>query len=484
MHGTLANLALISSATSHRSSSWDRTGGNADCVYDIAPGKTVTLLQADGPGRVTHVWMTFMEYPGHATVLRDMVLRMWWDDADVPCVEVPMGDFFGLGHALPPTLYWKRKFNLSAAPICVGLNERSLNSYWPMPFQKCARIELYNNGDRSLRQLYYHVDYELGPQDSSSGLFHAVFHKNNDLPSQPCFNLEGKDNYILLETEGRGHYAGCFLYVDNRREGWFGEGDDMIFIDHDPMPTINGTGTEDYFNNAWCYNQPFAYPYYGCPLIEKRSDGGFYTLYRFHVPDPVRFSKHIKVTFEHVWGEVLHTVGDWTNGYSSVAFWYQEQPIRNRMPLPAGAANHPLLYPELEENAAADPLDLPAMEIDMRRRGLTVDTVFCIGQEWLRGGGGLRIKTGGGDIEIPVEVPADGVYRLEVKPIYGFIKKAISLSLKGSAPVIVKGEKLMRESDGAFVILGNARSQNRHLTLVAGGEEIVALDLHRIKRLD
>jgi len=483
----LADLVRITDGESQRSSSWDRTGGNVDCLTDIAPGQSAVLLETDGPGRITHIWMTYFEYPGHATVLRDMVLRMTWDNAEVPSVEVPLGDSFGLGHALPPPLYWKRRFALKAEPITVGFNERSLNSYWPMPFHRQARVEIFNNGQRSLRQLYFHVDYELGPQPSDAGLFHAVFRQEAQLPSQGWINLNGKDNYVLLETEGRGHYAGCILYVDQRREGWFGEGDDMIFVDHADMPTINGTGTEDYFNNAWGYNEPFSYPYYGCPFLEKRRDGGaFYTMYRFHAPDPVRFKRHIRVTMEHVWGEACENIngGEGANGYASVAYWYQSAPRRSRAPLPAGSANYPILYKEvMEEHAPVDPLNVPAMEVELRKRGVDVSTVFFIGQEWLRGGGAIRIAAKGTAVEIPIRAACPGTYRVEVPPVNAWIGNATTIGPRNGERHEIHRESLRCESDAAFRTLNTVTTADGIITLVLSGADVVGLQGIRLTRL-
>ncbi|TFG87183.1 MAG: DUF2961 domain-containing protein [Hyphomicrobiales bacterium] len=484
---SLENLANIATAASRRESSWDRTGGNADCLVDIAPGTAATLLDTAGPGKITHIWMTFREYPGHDTVLRDMVLRIWWDGAAAPSVEVPLGDFFGLGHALSPTFCYKRNFTLTSEPICVGLNERSLNCYWPMPFRRAARIELFNNGERSLRQLYFHVDYELGPQPPEAGLFHATFHQENELRSQGWINIEGKDNYTLLETEGKGHYAGCLLYVDNRSQGWFGEGDDMIFIDHSPLPVINGTGTEDYFNNAWCYYQPFAYPYYGLPLLEKRADGGaFYTMYRFHVQDPIRFATHIRVTMEHVWGEAIEDLAGakHTNGFASVAFWYQDAPAAAR-PLPRGSANWPRRYAGIEGDAPADPLNLPAMEVALRARGLKVRTVFWLGQEWLRSGGGIAVETNGAAVEMPLQAPAAGRYRVEVQPINQLIDKVLTVGIKGGAAVAIPRLDLRRECDVPFTQVGMAHlAPDAPLVLVCGGLREIGIQQIKLTKLD
>jgi len=291
----LDELATVVDRTSHRASSYDRTGGNIDIISSFAPRATEVLLDTEGPGKITHMWLTFTSFPGNQTALRDLVIRMYWEHSSVPSVEVPLGDFFALGH--------NKYYQVQSIPVAVGDNRRALNCYWPMPFYKHARIELYNNGRRSIRRIYYNIDYELGSIPARQGLFHAEYRRDKELRGQSKHgNTTGKDNYVILETEGRGHYVGCVLYVDAQPGGWWGEGDDMIFIDHYEKPVIIGTGSEDYFCNAWGYANAFSYPYYGAPLLEKRPDGGKYTtVYRWHVQDPVRFTKHIKVTIEHVY---------------------------------------------------------------------------------------------------------------------------------------------------------------------------------------
>jgi hypothetical protein len=276
--------------------------------------------------------------------------------------------------------------------------------------------------------------------------------------------------------------------VDQRREGWFGEGDDMIFVDHAELPTINGTGTEDYFNNAWGYNEPFSYPYYGCPFLEKRRDGGaFYTMYRFHAPDPVRFKRHIRVTMEHVWGEACENIngGEGANGYASVAYWYQSEPLRARAPLPAGAANHPVLYKDvMAEHAPVDPLNVPAMEVELRKRGLDVSTVFFLGQEWFRSGGAIRVATKGRTVEVPVRAPGPGTYRVEVQPVNAWIGDATTIGVKNGKPRELRKEELRRESDAAFVNLGTARTDDGTIALVVQGEDAVGLQSIRLTKLD
>ena len=262
-----------------------------------------------------------------------------------------------------------------------------------------------------------------------------------------------------------------------------------IFIDHSPLPVINGTGTEDYFNNAWCYDRPFSFPYYGCPWQEKRADGGaFYTMYRFHVPDPVRFATHIRVTMEHAWGEAIEDLAGakHTNGFASVAFWYQDQPATTRPPLLRGAGNWPKRHPGIEEDKPADPLNLPALEVALRARGLQARTVFWLGQEWLRSGGGIAVETRGSAVELPLAVSAPGgLYRIEVQPVNQLIETALTISFKGGTAVNIPRLDLRRERDVPFTSLGTVRIEDGvPLVLVCDGPGEVGIQQIRLAKLD
>jgi hypothetical protein len=483
--GMLEDLAIVTDAQSRRSASWDRTGGNIDCLTAFAPGETAALLETAGPGKVTHIWITMMEFPCHATPLRDIVLRMYWDGAVVPSVEVPIGDFFGEGHALPPPFYDKRRYTVVSVPVVVGTNERAFNCYWPMPFHRSARIEIFNAGEHSLKQFYYHVDYELGPQPEGTALFHAEFRQAMNLTGQVTsddyVNLEGKDNYVLFETEGRGHYAGCFLYVDTEPGGWWGEGDDMIFIDHDTLPTITGTGSEDYFNNAWTFHHAFTFPWYGCPLLAPRADGGVYTnLYRFHGPDPVRFQSHIRVTIERWWETCK------TNNLSSVAFWYQTEPAAAREPLPVGAANHPVLR-QLQRDEYRHPagagVDVVALEVSLRSAGIETRVIAVLGPEFL-GEGAISVRSDGQTVPLLIPVAEDGLHRVELKPVYGLIEGEAQYRVAGGEWISVASRKFRRECDGPAILLGEVRAQDGAIDLEVRGPGAVPVHEVRVKRID
>jgi len=262
--------ARLRNYKSRRSSSWDRTGGNADWVA-VAPGQSATLLDATGAGVITHLWFT-INSPDRMH-LKNLVLRAWWDGESTPSIETPLGDFFGLGLGE----YFVYQSALTAvAPI------KALNAYFQMPFASAARLTVTNESTAPVRSLYFAIDYVTLPElPEGLGRFHAQYRQaapckgwtddwksNGDPRVNGRKNLDGEGNYIFLEAEGKGHFVGVTQAVEQNQEGWFGEGDDMIFIDGDRMPTINGTGTEDYFNGAWDFGgQPFGYEHNGAPYV-------------------------------------------------------------------------------------------------------------------------------------------------------------------------------------------------------------------------
>jgi hypothetical protein len=324
-------LARLRSYKNMRSSSWDRTGGNADWA-GVGPGQTAILLDMKGAGVVTHIWFTISSQdPMH---LKNLVLRAWWDDEDAPSVEVPIGDFFGLGLG---EYFVYQSALLTVAPI------KALNSYFQMPFATAARITLENQGPAPVRSLYYAIDYVALPAlPEGLGRFHAQYRQ-----AAPCKgtvsdgkNLSGKDNYVFLEAAGKGHFVGVTQAVLQNENGWFGEGDDMVFVDGDALPTINGTGTEDYYNGAWDFGgQTFANQRQGAPyVVDPERIGGRYCLYRWHLESPIAFEKSIKVTIEH------GTANDRSDNFYSTAYWYQTEPHAPFPALPAVADRVPKVF--------------------------------------------------------------------------------------------------------------------------------------------
>lgn len=322
----------------HRIASHDPAGRNADW-WILQPGQSTVLADIQGPGQITHFWMA------HATAFREVLLRITWDDAPAPSVLCPLGDFFGLGHGLIGS-YQCALFNVSAGPYDKPVSTydpvtrklvnqgAALNCYLPMPFRKRAVIELVNQSDIPIQKWFY-IDYErfIGAMPAGLGYLHAEFRRacpfggwgpglaiNTAEVDAPCKEKWAyENNYVILETKGTGQYLGCNLSVANICGGWWGEGDDMIWVDgyHWP-PDLHGTGSEDYLGHAWGM-QPNAFLRNGTSLHEGHT-GGYLTSYVHHLENPVYFEREIKVTLEH--GHANHLGND----MASVAYWYATEP--------------------------------------------------------------------------------------------------------------------------------------------------------------
>ncbi len=370
--GMRGQLTQLKAAHSRRASSWDTTGGNDDCIR-IEPGETRVLADIAGSGVITHIYLTGIDVDPRA--LRDARLRMYWDGEDTPSVDVPFGDFFCVGNCSA------RRFSSVMMAVNAGGGGNAANSgfncYFPMPFNNGARIELVNQSDRvfggALGRLWYHIDYELLDEALpwDTGRFHAQWRRQNPTPvndaplidqrgAYPRENLSGDENYVLLEAKGRGHVAGIFLQVNNIQGGWYGEGDDMIFIDEDTWPpSFHGTGTEEVFGGGACPDQEYASHYSGFLQVENR-DGesfkGLNAMYRWYVHDPVRFQRSIRFTIEH------GHANDYKNDYASVVYWYQEEPHAPFPAMPSVEARRPVL-PEAFFKAHAEYVKLTQMHI-------------------------------------------------------------------------------------------------------------------------
>ena len=224
--------------------------GNEDWRV-IEPGQTLTLADIDGPGVIRHIWFTIN--PDDPRYGRSMVLRIYWDDAEEPAVESPLGDFFAVGHGM--------QRDVTSLPVAVSSEGRAYNCYWPMPFAKRARITITNeSSEHRVRNFYYYVYYEkISQLPPSWAYFHAQYRQE--------FPAKVGRNYVVLDTQGKGTYVGTVLSVYSRTGGWFGEGDDFFYIDGEVEPSIRGTGTEDYFSDAWGFRE-LNRPYYGVTVFE------------------------------------------------------------------------------------------------------------------------------------------------------------------------------------------------------------------------
>jgi len=309
------------------------------CIH-IEGKQTVTLVDVDGPGAITHFWITV-----HPRYWRSLVLRMYWDDETTPSVEAPLGDFFCNG--------WGVRSNVNSLPVAVN-PAGGFNSYWEMPFRKHARITIENLSPDKAEGFFYQFDYILTEVPSDRAYFHAQWRRSNPLPY-------GEVHTVLDGVKGQGHFVGMYLAWGSNNNGWWGEGEVKMYLDgDDDWPTYCGTGTEDYFGGAWCFvqaqeNTPgkeayaaYSTPYLGFHQVIK-PDGLWnsqqrFGMYRWHVMDPIRFLSNLRVTIQALgWRSPLEGQARYLplqDDIASTAFWYQAEPHT-----PFGRA---LLYNELE----------------------------------------------------------------------------------------------------------------------------------------
>jgi Protein of unknown function (DUF2961) len=295
----------------------------------IAAHKSITLADITGPGAIQQIWLT----PAPVEKTRWQILRIYWDDDANPSVECPLGDFFACG--------WGRYCQISSLPVCVNPGS-AFNSYWQMPFRKHAKITLENLDDAPMT-IYFQINYTLTKVPDDAAYFHAQFRRENP--------LKNKGLYTILDgVEGQGQYVGTYLAWGVHNTGWWGEGEIKFYMDgDDKFPTICGTGTEDYFCGSYDFDTKdaegkshyteFTTPYTGVPQV-IRPDGHYdsqtrFGMYRWHIRDPIRFQKDLKVTIQALgWqsgGRYLQEQDD----IASVAFWYQTLPHKKFPPLPS-----------------------------------------------------------------------------------------------------------------------------------------------------
>lgn len=321
----LSGLATIRpDVRSKRVSSYDRTGGNGDNIWMIKKGESRTIFDVKGAGVITHIWVTIAPRP-EILNRSDIILKMYWDGNDYPSVNAPIGPFFGQG--------WNESYDYTALPLSVGPGGGTgLVCYFQMPFEKGARIVIENQADKDIEAFYYYVDYEERDNlPANLGRFHAWFNRQiTEAPKEgenewgaissreTKKNTDGKDNYVFANIKGEGQFVGVNYYVQNPSIMWYGEGDDMFFVDGEATPSIHGTGTEDYFNTAWCPRTVYLHPFFGYPRVSSAETGWLYRthLYRFHITDPIYFHKSLKATIEHGHANGL------TLDLASVAYWY------------------------------------------------------------------------------------------------------------------------------------------------------------------
>ncbi|MCD6416252.1 MAG: DUF2961 domain-containing protein [Planctomycetes bacterium] len=296
-------------------------GWKVNPCIGLEPGENRVLADIREPGAIQQIWMTVM---GEA---RFLILRIYWDGAEAPAVECPVGDFFASG--------WGPHAQVSSLAVCVNPS-RGFNCYWEMPFRESCRISVTNISEDKTT-LFYQINYALTEAPEDAAYFHAQFRRVNPLPY--------KQDYTILDgVKGRGHYVGTYMAWGSNNCGWWGEGEIKFYMDGDTdFPTICGTGTEDYFGGAWGFSVDgrygeFTTPYAGMPQVIRPDGEGAsqqrFGLYRWHVRDPIRFERDLRVTIQALgWrggGRYLPLQDD----IASVAYWYQTLPTAPFPPLP------------------------------------------------------------------------------------------------------------------------------------------------------
>jgi hypothetical protein len=320
----LDNLASLKNYQSKRISSFDRSGRNADRLV-IKPGETQELARIEGAGIIKHIWVTISAKD--PMLRRNAVLRMFWDMEKNPSVECPLGDFFGQG--------WGEKYPLITLPLAAApKNGNALNCYFPMPFSEGALITVENQSQDPIDAFYYYIDYEKHDSISPElGRFHAFWNRELTEPlpegenewsvlGAQGANTDGAGNYVIALIEGKGHFVGINYYVDSPTPIWYGEGDDMFFIDGEKWPpSLHGTGTEDFFNSSWSPKEIYLHPYFGYARVNNETGWlGRTHCYHFFLESPIAFENSLKATIEHGHNNCL------TLDLVTVAYWYQKEP--------------------------------------------------------------------------------------------------------------------------------------------------------------
>jgi hypothetical protein len=362
---------------------------NDDSWRPIA-GETSVLADLDGPGVITHIWLTVAanEY-AWPRLLR---LRVYYDGSATPSVDCPVGDFFGVSHGLERPI--------DSLMVRDSSSGRSRNSYWPMPFARHARVTITNEGRRRVSNLYFHVDWKkLRALPPGTLYFHARYRQA--LPA-----ADGQP-YEILSVRGRGHYVGTVLGVVQSEAGWFGEGDERFYVDGNRTPAIEGTGTEDYFNDAWSFRIATGL-YTGVPVADGTGVGARMGAYRWHVPDPVPFRTSLRLDIEHRgWtynpnGAVRSAFEERPDFMSSVAFWYQAEIAADQPDVPYGSARLPL------GNARQIEVEDRAAEATGKGGTVSVEKDVFWSKDVLQ----FTAKGAGSRVTIPFDVADEGRYEI------------------------------------------------------------------------
>lgn len=414
-----ASLPYAKTAKQYQVASTDSAGQNNDRIT-IAPGATATILDVTGPGVITRIW--FAVDSKDPNFLRRLVLKMYWDDEDVPSVNVPFGDFFGCAFEYRPYV-----------SQYLGMTSGGYVCYFPMPFEKSARIQIVNETTHEVYAFYYQINYFKleGYLDRSVGYFHAFW--NRDI------RTDYDSNYTILKADGQGHVVGVNLQMQSYDGSFsFLEGNEMVYVDSEKRPSIIGTGTEDYFSGGWYFNQgEFAGPFNG--LILKDDSLGRISAYRLNITDPIPFKKHILFTIEHGHGNT--EIAD----YSSTVYWYQ---LEDHFALPIlPKAGNRVVLSQITPNSLIEAEDLP---MSLGETPNEVIDVSDISPDWSEGKH-LAIGTDSGSvITINLEKMFESGYQIDLYfskgPDYGdfeiYCQQKLAGKFNGYATLLQAGGKV------------------------------------------
>ena len=468
--GPLSGLDAAKEGRSMRASSSDPNwrNGNGD-ARPIPSGEALVIADLEGPGRINHIWNTVAANErGYSRLL---VVRMYWDGEEQPSVEAPLGDFFVIGNGLDRSM--------QSLPVVVSSDGRARNCYWPMPFRKSARITITNEGEQAVQAFFWYVDWQQLPSlPKDTPYFHASYRQ--EYPT-----VSGR-NYLIADIEGRGHYVGTVENVRMHGGSWYGEGDDFFFIDGEEEPSLRGTGSEDYFCDAWGFRR-FDGPYYGVPVWEGFNELGRITAYRWHLTDPVLFEKSLRVEIEHKGvtfnedGGIRSGFEERTDDYASMAFWYQQEPHKPFEPMPSAY-----------DRVLVDWRN--AVEIETLVEGDALNGVPFIEQA---GGGwsnGKQIlwtpRETGKECSVPLQIPEDGEYALTLvlttAPDYGDYQVMLDERPLGAPVRLFTGTVITDEFTRP---LGKVAAGDHTLRFVSAGKNdastgyFLGLDAYLLSRL-
>jgi hypothetical protein len=384
------DIARIKDYSAARVSSGNRFVASNDDSKRIMPGETLVMADLQGAGMISHIWLTVAD--NEFAWPRLLRIRVYYDGYKTPSVDAPLGDFFGVGHG--------SERNLDSNMVRDSSMGRARNSYWPMPYRKSCRITVTNEGKRLVPMFYYHVDYrKYASLPEDIGYFHAYYRQER--PAR-----KGHD-YAFLDIKGNGHYVGTVMSVVQTQVSWFGEGDDLFFVDGAKKPQILGTGSEDYFNDAWGLRDS-GFIWTGTPITEGEKLGSRLTGYRWHIPDPIPFTKSLWAGIEHSgWtanpdGTVRSGFEERPDYFSSVAFWYQKG-VNEGLPEP------PYGYERLPfGNATQLTVENSIRDVTTEKGKATVLKEV----DWAKDLLYFEAEGEGSKINVPIDIPETGQYEL------------------------------------------------------------------------